>query len=77
MQYRCPICGEVVEENFSKEKVTLLKRHSHKCPKCGGALYINDKGSCVDLGEMLVKALELGTGLILSKEEILSHYYEV
>lgn len=76
-KYRCPICGSMIEENTNKENVSRLMRHSHKCPNCGGSLYVNDKGSCVDLGEMLVRALELSTGIILSKEEVLSHYYEV
>lgn len=76
-RYRCPICKEVVtEENMNKESVEKIKRYSHICPKCGGTLYVHDSGRCLDLGEMLVKALELSTGIILSREEALSHYIE-
>lgn len=76
-QYRCPVCGKVVREDKSKADVTKIMRRSHKCPECGGTLYVSDKGFCVDLGEMLVRAFELNTGIILSKEEVLSNYYEV
>lgn len=75
-QYRCPICGKLIEENVSKEKVKAIMRYSHRCPDCGGVLYVNDKGACLDLGEMLCRALEINTGIILSKSEALSHYVE-
>ncbi len=75
-KYRCPICGKLVEENLPKEKVKSMMRYSHKCPDCGGMLYVADNGACVDLGEMLRRALEINTGIILTKAEALSHYIE-
>lgn len=77
VKYQCPICGDQITENLEDGALAKMKRRSHKCPSCGGRLYMSDKGTFVDLGEMLVRALELGTGIILSKEEALSHYYEV
>lgn len=77
-QYRCPICGKVnKEENMGKKEVMRLVTHSHKCPACEGRLYVTNSGSCVDLGLMLARALEIGTGIVLSKEEMLSHYYDI
>ena len=53
-----------------------MMRYSHKCPNCGGMLYVTDKGACIDLGEMLCRALEINTGIILTKSEALAHYVE-
>ena len=75
-QYRCPICGNVNREDVPKEKVLSMMRYSHKCPNCGGMLYVTDKGACIDLGEMLCRALEINTGIILTKSEALAHYVE-
>lgn len=71
------MCGEIIKENKNREGVMKLRRLSHKCPKCDGTLYIDDTGAPIDLGAMIVKAMELSVGVVLPKEEALAHYIEV
>lgn len=76
-KYRCPICKEIIREDVQKDDVSRLMRHSHVCPNCGGKLYVKDTGACVDLGAMIMKALEINMGIVISKEDALKSYVEV
>ena len=75
-RYKCPICGEKIVEKKDTKEVKALTGLSHKCPNCQGYLFIDDGGVPVDLGSMLVRALELSTGVIIPKEFALANYYE-
>ena len=75
-RYKCPICGEKITEKKDSKDVKALTGLSHKCPNCNGYLFIDEGGEPVDLGKMLVRALELSTGVIISKELALANYHE-
>lgn len=75
-RYKCPICGEKITESKTIKDVKALAKSSHRCPNCNGKLFIDEDGVPIDLGRMLVRALELSTGAVISKDLALANYYE-
>jgi len=74
-KYKCPICGEIITEDYTIDIVKDYIGATHDCPKCDGLLMIEKDLSVSEFGNELVHRYnELGVDV--SKEDATGTFIE-
>ena len=74
--YKCPICGNDIQEDYSEEEIKKYIGATHDCPNCGGLLMIEEDLSCADFGKELSRRYA-EMGINVSPEEASGSYIEI